>query len=121
MVPSRWFETPGTTDLVSQFTKAVGFADKEHKPDVHAFSILARVLNDPELQNIKPPVPGGSAPKHYQEFVEARGSVISRYVDEWTLDGDIDKKVHELLWINTLLYGVGGSANNEDFKPDFVL
>ncbi len=121
MLPSRWFKTPSATDLVSQFSKAVGLADKEHKPDVHAFSILARVLNDPELQNIKPPVPGESAPSYYQGFVETRGRVISKYVDEWTLDGDLDKKVHELLWVNTLLYGVGGSANKENFKPDFVL
>ncbi|KJA22195.1 hypothetical protein HYPSUDRAFT_139471 [Hypholoma sublateritium FD-334 SS-4] len=119
MAPPRWFETHGTADLASQFTKAVGLADKGPTRDVHAFSILARVLNDPKFRGIKQPqVP---VPIYYRDFVEAHGDAIAKYVDEWTLDGDLDKKVHELLWVNALLYGVGGATNKHDFKPDFVL
>ena len=38
--------------------------------------------------------------------MKSHGDNIVKYVNEWTLDGDLDKKVEELLWTNVLIYAV---------------
>jgi len=57
----------------------------------------------------------------YKETIATHGESIRNYVDEWTLDGDLQKKVEELIWTNALIYGVGGSKANEKFNADFFL
>ena len=116
-VPSRWFELP-STGLVSRFTEVVGLTSKNSTVDIHAFSILARVLKDPELGGFKQPPPEVD---FFPELIETYGDTIVKYVDQWTLDGDLEKKVQELLWVNTLLYAVGGAVNKEQFNADFFL
>lgn len=54
----------------------------------------------------------------YKETVETLGDSIRKYVDEWTLDGDLEKKLEDLIWTNTLIYGVGG-AEAPTFNADF--
>ena len=113
MIPSSWFEE-SETGLVSRFTSAVGLADKGRQPDIHAFTILARVLADPALA----PLQFGES-KFYENTVENYGDHIVKHVNEWTLDGDLDKKVEELLWTNVLIYAVGGSEEEGTFNADF--
>jgi len=113
VIPSSWFEE-SETGLVSRFTSAVGLADKGRQPDIHAFTILARVLADPALA----PLQFGES-KFYQNTVENYGDHIVKHVNEWTLDGDLDKKVEELLWTNVLIYAVGGSEEEGTFNADF--
>ncbi|KIM44058.1 hypothetical protein M413DRAFT_68435 [Hebeloma cylindrosporum] len=113
VIPSSWFDE-SEAGLVSRFASAVGLADKGPKPNIHAFTILARVLADPAL-----------APRQlnetefYQKTVANYGDHIVKHVNEWNLDGDLDKKVEELLWTNVLIYAVGGSEEDETFNADF--
>jgi len=113
VIPSSWFDE-SDAGLVSRFASAVGLADKGLKPDIHAFTILARVLADPALV----PLQFGEA-KFYQETVKNHGDYIVKYVNEWTLEGDLNRKVEELLWTNVLIYAVGGSEEEGTFNADF--
>ena len=42
-----------------------------------------------------------------------------KYVNEWALDGDLDKKAEELIWTNVLIYAVGGSEEEGTLNADF--
>ena len=113
VIPSSWF-VESETSLISRFTNAVGLTDKGPKPDIHAFTILARVLADPTLAPRQ-----FSEDEFYQETVKNYGDHIVKYVNEWNLEGDLDKKVEELLWTNVLIYAVGGSEEEGTFNADF--
>jgi hypothetical protein len=115
VIPPSWFNEP-ESGLVSRFSSAVGFTDKSPTPDIHAFTILARVLADPALTPLQ-----SSEFEFYKETVVNHGDDIVKYVNQWTLDGDLDKKVEELLWLNVLIYAVGGSEEKGTFNPDFFL
>ncbi|KAF8966045.1 hypothetical protein BDZ97DRAFT_1658223 [Flammula alnicola] len=104
VIPSSWF---------------IPLTDKEPKQDIHAFSILARILADPSLGTFKEPDP--SQQRFYLDVMENYGDTIVKYVDQWTLDGELAKKVQELQWTNVLLYAVGGSEANGPFNADFFL
>jgi hypothetical protein len=47
------------------------------------------------------------------------GQVIKEYVDQWQPEGGVAKHVEELLWVNSLIYGVGGLGECEKFNADF--
>ena len=113
VIPSSWFDEsePG---LISRLTSAVGLTDKSRKPDVHAFTVLARVLADPALVPLQL-----DKDIFYEETVKTHGDHIVKYVNEWALDGDLDKKVEELIWTNVLIYAVGGSEEEGTFNADF--
>ena len=80
--------------------------------DIHAFTILARVLKDPHL---------APTSLDYADVMKSQGELINKYVGQWTLEGDLSKKVEELLWTNSLIYGVGGSEAKGQFDSDFFL
>ena len=116
VIPSSWFDE-SEASLVSRFTSALGFADNNKsrsEPDIHAFTILARVIADPALAPLQ-----YSENEFYQEIAKTHGDHIVKYVNEWNLDGDLDKKVEELLWTNVLIYAVGGSEEEGSFNADF--
>jgi hypothetical protein len=101
--------------LASWFASAVGLSDGGDKKDVHAFTILARVLADPTLSLNKVP----EELEMYKDTLATHGESIRKYVDQWTLDGDLHKKLAELTWTNALIYGVGGSEATGQFNADF--
>ncbi|KAF8202437.1 hypothetical protein BJ912DRAFT_944829 [Pholiota molesta] len=117
LIPSRWF-TPPATDLVSKFAGSVRISENEGNPDVHAFSILSRVLKDPELSGFKAP---GFQEPFYSAVIQQFGKTLVKYVDQWTLEGDLEKKVQELIWTNALLYAVPGLEPSGQFNADFFL
>jgi len=85
--------------------------------DVHAFTILARILADTNAASTKPHGLFG----FYNESLAKHGESIRRYVDQWIGGGsDVDKKVDELIWTTALIYGVGG-AQKAEFNADFFL
>ncbi|PPQ77390.1 hypothetical protein CVT25_010972 [Psilocybe cyanescens] len=112
VIPAAWFNQ--YESLSSRFASAVGFGDKSAKKDVHALTVLARILADP----IFAPTKVADMYGFYKETVETLGDSIRKYVDEWTLDGDLEKKLEDLIWTNTLIYGVGG-AEAPTFNADF--
>ena len=88
---------------------------EDTKTDVHAFTILARILADSRLETGPPEDMFGI----YTEALDKVGDVIREYADQWSLSGDLQKKVEELLWTSVLIYGVGGSEKSGDFNADF--
>lgn len=87
LLPPQWFLPPATSFL-SRFAHSVGISDKGTRPNVHAFTNLSRILNDPELGGYKDP--GHRNP--YPGVVQTYGKTILKYVDQWTLDEELNKK-----------------------------
>jgi hypothetical protein len=87
--------------------------------DTHAFSILARVLEDPSLAS------KGSfnLTKQYPDTLVAHGYRIREHVQEWTVDlskpGEIERKMEECIWTSSVIYALGGWRNG--FTADFFL
>ncbi|CAA7267855.1 unnamed protein product [Cyclocybe aegerita] len=114
-IPASSLDTGIDGDLASRFAANIGLSETK---DVHAFSILARVLTDPRFaSNGKP----DDAVRFALDTMRVHGKAIAKHVDQWTLDGDLSKKVEELLWTATLVYGVGGLEANGGFNADFFL
>ncbi|KAF8202436.1 hypothetical protein BJ912DRAFT_944822 [Pholiota molesta] len=101
LLPPEWF-LPAATSFLSQFVYSVAISNKGTKPNIHAFTILSRILNDPELGGYEDP--GHRNP--YPGVVQAYGKTILKY---------LDKKVEELIWTMVLL--MPGSH----FKAEFYL
>ncbi|KAF9446677.1 hypothetical protein P691DRAFT_794239 [Macrolepiota fuliginosa MF-IS2] len=97
--------------------------------DVHALTILARVLADPRLTfptNLR---------EHYilQNTVADHGDLIRDYASQWTIDiqkpGELERKIEELAWALTVMYGVAGWTYAQqvgqgqvgEFNADFFL
>ena len=101
-------------DLVSRLAQGVHLDDA--KTGIHAFTILARILADPHFDLGKP-----EGPSLYTIALQKTGNSVRKLVDQWDLTGDLHKKLEELLWVNVLIYGVGGSEKSSDFNADFFL
>lgn len=86
-------------------------------PGVHAFTIVARVLADPDFANFK----GG-----FDALQKNLGQKIYSYTGEWLVDGsneqEVYKKVQELIFMNVMLYAVGGWIDGQGFHDaEFTL
>ncbi|KAI0367931.1 hypothetical protein BV20DRAFT_534637 [Pilatotrama ljubarskyi] len=111
--------------------RAAGAAESK-SASVHAFSILARVAADEKFSPASlglPPPEEGPPFDHVEERV---GDALAELAAEWAadLEGEgstpaaIDKKIEELIWMNAIIYGVGGWAGreraaNKQFNADF--
>jgi hypothetical protein len=82
---------------------------------------MARMLKDPSMK-IKKPNPED---KFIDDINKTHGDRILKYAEQWTLDtsnaDDMERKIEELVWMNTLIYGVGGYRKATGFKADFFL
>ncbi|KAG0691586.1 hypothetical protein DFH29DRAFT_819371 [Suillus ampliporus] len=83
----------------------------------HAFSILAKIMQDPEL----------AMKKQFYDFPELtleHGANIWRYAEQWTIDlsqpGEIERKMEECIWTNTVLYAICGWRKDRGFTADFI-
>ena len=102
------------------------------------FSIIARMLKDPELApNIKPinsslkegetkTIEQAMVPDFpLEEALSKFGEKIKKYAEMWKLDlssrDDVEKTCEELAWAVVLLYGVGGLQSGKSFQGDFFL
>ncbi|KAF8996900.1 hypothetical protein BDQ17DRAFT_1249219 [Cyathus striatus] len=92
-------------------------AFKPTQTHVHALTVLARILADPRFET------GDNIDqfKFYKLAHDNHGDAINEYVDQWTLDGPIENKVEELIWMAALIYGVGGHQSGKPFNNDFFL
>jgi hypothetical protein len=90
-------------------------------PGVHLFTIMARMLKDPNMKIKKP----DSVDGFITAISQSHGKRILEYAELWTLDTsdakDVEHKIEELIWMNTIIYGIGGWSKTGDFKPDFFL
>ncbi|KAF9467673.1 hypothetical protein BDZ94DRAFT_1248738 [Collybia nuda] len=88
-------------------------------PSVHAFTVLARILNDPEI--------GGVASKEgiktYSDTMRRYGSALKKHLREWHVDTSnpqaLSRRMEELVWTSVLIYGVGGWKLGKEFNADF--
>jgi hypothetical protein len=85
----------------------------------HAFSILAKVMEDPEFA----PKEMGKYTKDFTGLLTDHGANIWRYAEQWTIDlsqpGEVERKVEECIWTSTILYAIGGWSKEEGFCADF--
>ncbi|KAF9555920.1 hypothetical protein CPC08DRAFT_765575 [Agrocybe pediades] len=92
--------------------------DPSSTANVHALSILARVLADPAFELTSPPE---NIPSYFSHVVNDHGDAIRKHAAAWTLEGDLRKKVEELIWAATVIYGVGGLEESGELNADFFL
>jgi len=97
--------------------------------NVHALTILARVMADSTLD----------LPQDHEELTAVQGVIdkhadrIRDYASQWTIDiqrsGEVDRKVEEIAWMNTVMYGIAGwtwaqkvkHGKDGEFNADFFL
>jgi len=127
LIPESFFEEHHSSraldDTVSRLKSLVISEAPTEAPatsSVHVFTILARILNDPELGNIQDDPLGG-----YNATVTKHGATLIKHMKDWHVDPtnqrDIEQKIEELSWLNTLIYAVGGSQPGKPFNADFSL
>lgn len=107
------------TSLVPSLTLTT-VAKPASPPGTHVFTIMARILEDP---NLKIKRPDAMTLGLYDRVSETHGDLIRKYAEQWTLDTsdpqDLARKIEELIWMNTIIFGVGGWSNADGFKADF--
>ncbi|KAG6907326.1 hypothetical protein DXG01_009408 [Tephrocybe rancida] len=85
---------------------------------VHIFTVLARILHDPDLQTIGDTSEEGM----YGWTMRNHGASVMKHMADWIFDAsdprEVGRKIEELCWGNTLLFGVGGRTG-EGFNADF--
>ncbi|KAF8915039.1 hypothetical protein CPB85DRAFT_1218283 [Mucidula mucida] len=91
------------------------------KKEVHLFDIMARILKDDRFKD-----PPADMQEFFTETKKANSSAIVEYANQWTLNleepGDVHRKIEQLQWMNTLIYGVSGfNAPEKEFFADFFL
>lgn len=126
--PSAWEDDADATSDVQELASTLQSANltkgKVPKPttNTHALSILARILKDPRFDD----VPGGEQYYNiYGNTISKFSSMVREYVDAWSYDrtdpAEVERKIEELIWANTLIYGIAGWKKDEPFNADFFI
>jgi len=127
VIPRTLFKaSPGSSDtVVARLTSLVPSlalntrATPTTPPGTHVFTIMARMLKDPKLKTKNP---DGMEDARVSE---THGDLIRKYAEQWTLDTsnpqDLERKIEELIWMNALIYSIGGWSKDHGFKADFFL
>ncbi|OAX40835.1 hypothetical protein K503DRAFT_768195 [Rhizopogon vinicolor AM-OR11-026] len=131
-LPSSLLERGSTSTLEETTTRlsslllntktSIAPSRPEQSKGNHAFSILAKIMQDAEF-----------APKKMEKYFDGRigvlltehGAKIWRYAEQWTIDlsqrDEIERKIEECIWTTTIMYGIGGWSKENGFKADFFL
>ena len=87
---------------------------------VHAFDIAARILKDDRLNRKA----SADYAKQFNEILAEYSPTIREHAEQWTVDlnqpGEVGRKIEELVWLCSLVYGVGGVTPN-GHQSDFFL
>ena len=89
--------------------------------NVHALTILARVMKDPRFEGA-----GSENPRaYYEKFMKEQVGALTETVSEWSYDRsdpkEVERKIEELVLLNVLIYGVSGWTKDKDYYADFLL
>lgn len=107
--------------------------DKQSKTSVNALTVLAQILHNPDFTpaSIGLPCPDHDDVSAFRRVLTVRGERLCNLAQAWTVDGtnaeEVADKIEELIWMNVLVYGVGGwggrgqSSDGGDFNADFFL
>lgn len=89
-------------------------------PSPSPFAILQKVLDDPRLDLKKP---GGGLERFFRVVIAEHGPLIEEYAGLWEADTStpdaVARRIEEISWVVTLIYGVGGYRKGHDFQADF--
>lgn len=128
------FETAnsGTSGLVTQIA-SIAISSKGKKSSANALAILSRIAQDPAF---KPSVIGIPTPRDGDETTIDRvarvcNDALLKFLGEWSVEPEHDdmvSKLEEVIWMNVLVYAVGGWGGREQgqdehkqFNGDFFL
>lgn len=88
---------------------------------VHAFDVIARILKEPSLDNLQ----RVDEMLRYPTIISNHAETIKRYAEQWTMDlsihEELERKIEELVWTVSVLYGAGGWAEGQEYSADFFL
>jgi hypothetical protein len=122
-IPTSFFEGGDVSEVLDRMAarlKSV-ILSGEIKPvssGLHAFTILARILKDPEFGTIV------DSETTYTTTVERFGDALRKLIDEWQVDTtnvqNVERKIEELSWMNVIIYGIGGWQEGQPFNADFL-
>ncbi len=101
----------------------------------HALTILGKIHNDismaPDVIGLVAYEGIGNPLEHVERVVDSVGDKIKKYASEWTVSPtaeDLEAKLEEGIWMNTVIYSIGGYAGREQghdekkkFNGDFFL
>lgn len=85
----------------------------------HALTILARMLEDPELAYGKGADPHSKA--RFQDGIRRSGERLRRYYKEWSPQGSFTDKYEELVWMVCSVYGFSGWRKGQKFQANFFM
>lgn len=107
--------------LTSRLPSALGLGSNSAPPpaNVHAFSVLARILKDPHFD--------GKAREDglqiYTNVMTTYGEALKKYASEWTINtsdpNEVERKIEELVWSMVMIYGIPGWTEGANFNADF--
>lgn len=91
----------------------------------HAFTIVARILKDPQFAELEAEESEEKLESHISKAFQRHGDAVFRYVNEWTLDAsdprEVERKIGEIQWVMTILYAIPGWTAGKPFTADFFL
>ncbi|KAF9467641.1 hypothetical protein BDZ94DRAFT_1305265 [Collybia nuda] len=107
--------------LTSHLPSALKLSSEDvSSSNVHAFTILARMLKDPQLNVTEAPE---LALQIYTDTMRTHGERVNKYVREWTVNTadpkEVECKIEELVWTMVMIYGIPGWTEGGDFNADF--
>ncbi|KAF5375845.1 hypothetical protein D9615_008239 [Tricholomella constricta] len=109
VIPASLWETTTTTQSAAQ-------------GNTHALTIISRIANDARFDAVP------RVELYYDIFSSTTAKyseAINAYVRAWSYDrtdpGEVERKIEELVWANTVIYAVGGWTEGEAFNADFFL
>ncbi|THU95963.1 hypothetical protein K435DRAFT_778804 [Dendrothele bispora CBS 962.96] len=119
LIPRSLFEA-NTESLVSRVQNTLSLKSNPPKPQMHAFSILSRILRDPQFKLPK----GSDLRAMYGHIVKELRDALFKFVNDWAVDTStpegIQKAIEEVQFVCTLLYAVPGYREPESFNADFL-
>jgi hypothetical protein len=91
---------------------ALSLSDGCSTKNTHALTILARVQKDSQFDN-----------KGRVDNSGAHEEAIRKYASEWSYNSldpkEVERKIEELIWMNTVIYGIGGWSKDKHYHADF--
>lgn len=128
VLPESLFETTGISGLAEKLASATLTKTSGGKGSPHALTILGRVAVDPAFKPSAlglPLPPGGD---FLTQIVSRAGDKLVEILEEWTVEAtreDLEKKVEEVIWMNSVIYSVAGYGGrhidaNKEFNANFL-
>lgn len=127
IIPADLFGS-GTVPLLEQVTSQLRSTllgpkatAKPPGKGTHAFTIMARILEDPMFSELDEPK--DTVLFKFDQVLKSLGAPLLKHVNEWTLDTsdpkEVERKIEELQWVNAIIYTIPGWKKDKPFNADF--